>query len=86
MSSNIRIKRISQHCGSEFIAKTTVTQYYSDNCAKHAYKARQKKAKIQISNKETKAIRLKPIEELKAKEFLNISETCRLLGLSRWTV
>jgi excisionase family DNA binding protein len=86
MSSNIRIERICQHCGNDFIAKTTVTQYCSDNCAKRAYKARQKKAKIQTSNEETKAIRLKPIIELKAKEFLNISETCQLLGLSRWTV
>ena len=24
--------------------------------------------------------------ELKAKEFLNLTETCQLLGLSRWTV
>lgn len=86
MSSNIRIVRICQHCGNDFIAKTTVTQYCSDNCAKRAYKARQKKAKTQASNEETKATRLKPIEELKAKEFLNISETCQLLGISRWTV
>lgn len=86
MSSNIRIERICQHCGNDFIAKTTVTQYCSDNCAKRAYKVRQKKAKIQTSNEETKAIKLKPIVELKAKEFLNITETCQLLGLSRWTV
>ena len=47
MSSNIRIPKICQHCGNEFIAKTTKTQYCGDNCAKRAYKARKKKAKLQ---------------------------------------
>ncbi|WP_161891168.1 helix-turn-helix domain-containing protein [Pontibacter russatus] len=86
MSSNIRIERVCQQCGNDFIAKTTVTQYCSDNCAKRAYKARQKKTKIEASNEQTKAVKLKPLVELGAKEFLSISETCQLLGLSRWTV
>ncbi|MCC9167602.1 helix-turn-helix domain-containing protein [Pontibacter harenae] len=86
MSSNIRIERVCQHCGSDFIAKTTVTQYCSDNCAKRAYKARQKKTKIEASNEQTKAVKLKPLVELGAKEFLSISEACQLLGLSRWTI
>lgn len=86
MSSNIRTERVCQHCGQGFIAKTTVTQYCGDSCAKKAYKARHKQAKIANSEKETKAIKLKPITELKAKEFLSIAETCQLLGLSRWTV
>ncbi|WP_207430565.1 helix-turn-helix domain-containing protein [Sabulibacter ruber] len=86
MSSNIRLKRICQHCGNEFVAKTTVTQYCGDTCAKRAYKVRLRTSKVEASNKETKETILKPIEELNAKEFLSIADTCQLLGLSRWTV
>lgn len=45
-----------------------------------------REAKIEQSNAETKAIRNKPIEELRAKDFLSIAETCALLGLSERTV
>ena len=69
MSSNIKVQRICQHCGNEFTARTTVTQYCSDTCSKRAYKARIKAAKIESSNKETQQIKTRPIEELKAKEF-----------------
>ena len=55
-------------------------------CAKRAYKARQKAAKVEASNKQTKAIRNKPIEDLRAKEYLSIANACQLLGLSRWTL
>jgi excisionase family DNA binding protein len=86
MSSNIKIQRICQHCGNEFTARTTVTRYCGDNCAKQAYNARQKIAKIEASNIETKAIRAKPLEELRAKEFLNVREVSKLIGCSRQTV
>jgi hypothetical protein len=46
MSSNIKITRICQHCGHEFVAKTTVTKYCDKTCAKRAYKARIKKQKV----------------------------------------
>ena len=86
MSSNIRLPKICQHCGNEFIAKTTKTQYCSDNCAKRAYKARKKKAKLQ----NVKSIEKQRIEyfsqSIKDKEFLSIKETCTLLGASRMTI
>ena len=86
MSSNIRITRICQHCGKEFEARTTVTKCCSDYCAKRAYKARKKAEKIEAAEGETQQIREKPLEELKVKEFLSITEACQLLGLSRWTL
>lgn len=86
MSSNIKVQRICQHCGNEFTARTTVTRYCSDTCSKRAYKARLKAAKIEASNKETKRTKTQPIEELKAKVFLSIAETCKLVGISRRTV
>ncbi|MCB0553027.1 MAG: helix-turn-helix domain-containing protein [Phaeodactylibacter sp.] len=86
MSSNIRITRICQHCGEAFIAKTTVTQYCGDRCAKRAYKARKKAEKIEASNEETQRKIEQPIIELQAKEFLTVKEACQLLGISRTTL
>jgi excisionase family DNA binding protein len=86
MSSNIQVQRICQHCGKEFTARTTVTQYCNDTCSKRAYKARLKVSKIEASNKQTLQIKNYPIEELKAKAFLSLAETCKLIGISRRTV
>src|SRR5688500_9686864 len=82
MSSNIRITRVCQFCGKEFEARTTVTKTCSDPCAKRLYKQRQKAAKVERSNTETLAVRLKPIEDLKAKEFLTVKDVSRLLSCS----
>lgn len=82
MSSNIRVQRICQHCTKEFTAKTTVTQYCSDLCAKRAYKARAKAAKIAVSNLETESKRSNPIDLLKIKEYLTAREAALLLDCS----
>ena len=82
MSSNIKVQRICQHCGMEFTARTTVTKHCSDVCAKRAYKARIRTEKVEISNRETNRIKIKPIEELKAKEFLSVRDVASLLGCS----
>ncbi len=86
MSSNIRVQKICQHCGDEFTAKTTVTKYCGDRCAKRAYKERKKQEKIDDSNKNTLRITTLPFEQLKAKEFLTIAEACKLISVSRWTI
>lgn len=86
MSSNIRVQRICQHCGDEFTAKTTVTKYCGDRCAKYAYKARKKAEKIAASQKETQEIIDRPIKEIQAKEYLTISETCKIFSVSRTTL
>jgi excisionase family DNA binding protein len=82
MSSNIRVLRICQHCGNEFTAKTTVTNYCGDDCAKRAYKARKRAEKVATSNLETLQIIARPIEELKAKEYLTAQDVAKLLGCS----
>jgi len=82
MSSNIQVQRICKHCGNEFTARTTVTQYCSDGCAKLAYKVRERAAKIAHSNTETQLIKSKPIEDLKAKEFLTVREVAAILNCS----
>lgn len=86
MSSNIQVQRICQHCGNEFTARTTTTLYCSHRCNSAAYKAKQRAGKVEQSNKETQRIKSEPIEQLKAKAFLSIADTCKLIGISRRTV
>lgn len=86
MSSNIEIERICQHCSKDFIAKTTVTRYCSDDCAKRAYKARKRAEKIGTSIAETQQIRQNPIEDLKAREFLTVMQVSKLIGCSKQNV
>lgn len=83
MSSNIKIQRICNFCEMEFTAKTTVTQYCSDKCAKLAYKARIKASKIEASNKETTSKKTKAIQEIGTKEFLTVGEVAKLLNCSK---
>ncbi len=86
MSSNIEIKRLCQYCGNEFTARTTRTRYCSHTCNSRAYKAQVKISKIEVSNVETKQLKVKPVEDLNAREFLSVQETCKLLGVSNRTI
>jgi len=86
MSSNIKVQRICQFCNKEFTARTTVTKTCSDLCAKRLYKKMQRAVKISESDTETQRIKNRPVEDLKAKEFLTITEACSLLSISRWTI
>lgn len=78
--------KICQHCGNEFIAKTTVTKYCGDNCAKRAYKKRKRAEKIQEVTPVAVQKAMYNEQALKDKEFLSIAETCELLGSSRMTL
>lgn len=82
MSTTFEVKRICQHCGNEFTARTTTTRYCSPRCNNAALKAKKRAEKIEASNKQTQRIKNLPIEELKAKEFLTVREVARLLNCS----
>ncbi len=86
MSSNIKVQKICQYCGKDFEARKTTSQTCSDHCAKMYYKVKLRAAKVEISNKETLHIKTKPIEELKAKEFLTVRDVATLLNCSVRTV
>ena len=86
MSSNITIQRICQQCGNEFTAKTTTTKYCSMICNRKGYKAKIKNDKIEKSDNEVKVIKAKPMDELKAKEFLSVRDIATMLGSSRMAV
>lgn len=93
MSSNIRIKKICQHCGSVFIARTTVTKFCSDACAKANYKKRLKEEKIDMSRSSTKRQVLpgsdstRPVRDStkQLKELITLSELSAITGLSERT-
>lgn len=90
MSSNIQVTRICQHCNKEFIAKTTVTKFCSDQCRKRNYKLKHTQDKIIKSDIETQLIRsekaFSPIKDISNKEFLSVTEVSHLIGCSRQNV
>ena len=91
MSSNIRIVRICQYCGKEFVARTTVTKTCSDRCAKRAYKLRIKQEKIQKSNQETvKTVKnsydQNPANVDQPKEYLSIKDITQMIPVSAKTI
>jgi excisionase family DNA binding protein len=85
MSSHIRLQKTCQFCGERFTAKTTVTQFCSDDCAKKAYKKRKRieKMEVAIESEIEKAIYDPALSQ---KEFLTIGEVCQLINASRWTI
>lgn len=85
MSSKIQIERFCEYCGNGFIAKTTKTRYCSHQCNRKAYKENLKKQKIVRSNNEKQIKAVKPIEDLKAKEFLSVKEAAQIVGCSKQT-
>ncbi len=82
MSSNIKVQRICQYCNTEFTARTTTTKYCHHNCSRKAHKAKIRNAKIEASDQQTYQLKTKPMQELKAKEFLTVREVSLLLNCS----
>ena len=87
MSSNLKIKRICAWCGKEFIAQKTTTACCSKQCANALYKKRKRDEAIKTNNQIVrKKIEEKPIERIKDKPFLTITEVALYLGVTRPTV
>lgn len=63
-----------------------VTCCCSHKCVNRVNKAKNKAEKVQRSNNETKRIKSLSIEELKAKEFLSVTEASQLIGCLRQNV
>ena len=87
MSSHLKIKRICAWCGKEFIAQKTTTACCSKQCANALYKKRKRDEAIKTNNQIVrKKIEEKPIERIKDKPFLTITEAALYLGVTRPTV
>lgn len=87
MSSNIDIKKICSWCGTEFIAYKTTTTCCSHRCANALYKKKKRDEVIKVNNQFTEKIVLeKPIERIKDKPFITITEAAVYLGVTRPTL
>ena len=86
-TSSIRITKICQWCGVEFVAQKVSTKYCSHRCANLAYKQAVRDKRVKEAEAETLSIKLeKPIENVKDKEYLSFAQAGKLLGLSRQAV
>jgi predicted DNA-binding transcriptional regulator AlpA len=99
MSSNIRLKKVCQHCHRPFIAKTTVTKFCGEECAKRNYKKREREKKITeaILKTNTKLVNSNSETEIPIvisssgsdrfqRELLNIGDLSMLLGITERTL
>lgn len=91
MSTNIRVPKICQHCGSEFIAKTLTTKFCSHLCNSRDYKARAKEKKlanyeekVKVAESESKITTAKPA--LNEQEYFSISDAAVFIGVSKRTI
>ena len=86
-TSSIRITKICQWCGVEFVAQKVSTKYCSHRCANLAYKQAVRDKRVKQAEAETLSIKLeRPIENVKNKEYLSFAQAGKLLGLSRQAV
>lgn len=91
MSSNLYIPKTCKHCGNAFTARTTVTKYCGDTCAKKAYKVRKRKEKIQATltkdmQRQKESVKVSNPNVVNNKDFLSVTEASQLIGVSRWTI
>lgn len=94
MSSNILVNRICEYCNIEFVAKTTVTRFCGDICAKRSYKQRLRDKKLEQSNKQIESIKnqtasttqIRKIKDVSNLEYLNPTDVSKLLMCSRKNV
>jgi excisionase family DNA binding protein len=93
MSSNIRIVKTCEFCKNAFVAKTTVTQCCSDDCAKRLYKQKirnsmisQAVLKTEIKRKPEAYITSEKLQLINEKEILDLKEAAMLLNVSPLTL
>lgn len=86
MSSSFKVVRICEYCRNEFEAQTSITRFCSHRCNRYAYKAAKRQIKIDKSNEETQRVKNQPIEHLKSREFLTVTQVSKLIGCSRQNI
>lgn len=86
--SRIRLNKVCQHCGKAFIARTTVTKYCGDTCAKRAYKKRKREEKLIQAAQDEKARMMEnsSVETESIKQCLSVKEVAAYLGISEPTI
>jgi excisionase family DNA binding protein len=87
MTGNFEYKKVCKFCGNAFVAQKSTTKYCCDNCAKRAYKVKQKAQKrderLQLESDEIKE---RNRQNLLSQEYLSLTNAAALLGISRPTI
>ncbi|HEX5652860.1 MAG TPA: helix-turn-helix domain-containing protein [Chitinophagaceae bacterium] len=90
MSSNIKIKRVCEHCHTVFMARTTRTRFCSHKCNSRAYKAQERNQKLQQSQAETDNVLTSPALQSAPpglpKILITVTELSALTNLSHRTI
>jgi excisionase family DNA binding protein len=82
----MKIKKNCEFCSKTFYAKRLNTRYCSIDCNSKHYKQKKREENISVSNKKTLQISNNNTPDLLNKPYLNILETCIILGISRSSV
>lgn len=91
----MKVRKICEHCGLEFIAQTTVTRYCSKTCNSRAYKVNVRELRVklteatqEIPSQTTSKPKEDPTSyfELKTLEYLTVKEAAILLKCDKRTV
>ncbi len=86
MSTNIRVKKVCDHCGGVFTAKTLVTRYCSHRCNQRAYKDKQREAKLVKAAEITRQSPFSESETSDENKMINIKQMAAIIGLGERTL
>ena len=86
-ASKVKIKKVCEWCGQEFIAWKVSTRFCSKQCNSHAYKDAIRKRVLLQTEQETmeKADKISA-SKTSDKDYMSIAEAASLLGVTRMTV
>ncbi len=84
--AKLKIQKVCENCSKVFDAQRTTTRYCSHKCNSVHYKLKARDSKINKANADTIKVVNKPIEDIKTKEFLSVSQTAKLIGCSRQAI
>ncbi len=90
MSSNIRIQKDCEYCGTSFTAKTLVTRYCSKKCNERHYKqvTREKKIEVHVSQvvNSNLAAANTPFNSHIPEDCLELTEAAKIMRVSKRTL
>lgn len=93
MSNKVKIERICEYCGKNFIAQTCKTRFCSHACNSKHYKESIRSGRYNIVTKEVKEekqqrlrLSIDEIEFIQAKEYISLKQFATYLGVGRRSV
>lgn len=86
-ASKIKIKKVCEWCGQEFLALKVSTRFCSKQCNGHAYKdANRKKVLLETERETLEKVSQNNISQGLNREFMSVAEAATLLGVTRMTI